>query len=134
MDKNKMKRLNNTSVAKNETTNVKDQYILHIFFVLQGKSMGELEVVLHVAHCVLTISELFHGGRAIMKCLNAYELDFKNMAGFVSDNAIYMVYNDILQGFLQNSVHLTCKPHILALVSNIWPNNLTVCCENVVHK
>lgn len=113
------------SVVTDESTNAKDQYVLHILFVLQGLSNTfELKVIL--ADTVNLHSVNYSSvAQGVVKCLNAFEVNFNNVTGFVSDNASYMIkaYNDILRGLLPNSVHLTCNAHIIALASNIWANN-----------
>ncbi|MGH0165452.1 UNVERIFIED_CONTAM: hypothetical protein FKN15_049449 [Acipenser sinensis] len=44
--------------------------------------------------------------QGVVKCLTAFEVNFNNVTGYVSDNASYMikVYNDLK--FLQNNINL----------------------------
>uniref|UniRef100_H3AEY0 DUF659 domain-containing protein n=1 Tax=Latimeria chalumnae TaxID=7897 RepID=H3AEY0_LATCH len=100
-------------------------------FVLQGlngedTSDPELKAVLAdtmYLHAVNynTISQ------AIVNCLNMIGVDFNNISAFISDNATYMskAYNQVLQGLLPNSVHLTCNAHIVVLASDIWRANFS---------
>uniref|UniRef100_H2ZYU1 HAT C-terminal dimerisation domain-containing protein n=1 Tax=Latimeria chalumnae TaxID=7897 RepID=H2ZYU1_LATCH len=119
-----IKRSGCLSVVTDVSTDSQDQYVLHILFCKAYTSDSELKVVLAdtmYLHAVNynTISQ------TIVKCLKKFGVDFNNISTFISDNATYMskAYNQVLQGLLLNSVHLTCNAHIVALASDIWRAN-----------
>uniref|UniRef100_H3B044 HAT C-terminal dimerisation domain-containing protein n=1 Tax=Latimeria chalumnae TaxID=7897 RepID=H3B044_LATCH len=111
-------------VVTDELNDSQDQYVLHICLNGEDTSDSELKVVpadtmyLHAVN-YNTISQ------AIVKCLNKFGVDLSNISAFISDNATYMskAYNQVLQGLLPNSVHLTWNGHIVALASDIWRAN-----------
>uniref|UniRef100_H2ZRR4 HAT C-terminal dimerisation domain-containing protein n=1 Tax=Latimeria chalumnae TaxID=7897 RepID=H2ZRR4_LATCH len=117
------------SVAMDDLTDAQDQYVLHILFVLKGlngedASDSELKAVLADTMYLQAVNYNTIS-QAIVKCLNTFGVDFDGMSAFISDNASYIskAYNQVLQGLLPNSVHLTCNAHIVALASDIWRTN-----------
>uniref|UniRef100_H3AWM1 HAT C-terminal dimerisation domain-containing protein n=1 Tax=Latimeria chalumnae TaxID=7897 RepID=H3AWM1_LATCH len=109
------------SVVTNESTDAQDQYVLHILFVLKDTSDSELKAVLADAMYLQAV-KYNTISQAIVKCLNTFGVVFNNTSAFISDNASYMskAYNQVLQGLLPKSVHLTCNAHIVALASDKW--------------
>uniref|UniRef100_H3AFC8 HAT C-terminal dimerisation domain-containing protein n=1 Tax=Latimeria chalumnae TaxID=7897 RepID=H3AFC8_LATCH len=127
--KQEIMELVNLSVVTDESTDAQDQYVLHILFVLQGlndedASDSEMKTILTDTMYLQTVNYTTIS-QAIVKCLNNFGVDFNNIIAFISDNATYVskAYNQVLQGLLSNSVHLTCNAHIVALVSDIWRTN-----------
>uniref|UniRef100_H3AX10 DUF659 domain-containing protein n=1 Tax=Latimeria chalumnae TaxID=7897 RepID=H3AX10_LATCH len=125
--KEMLKQSGSLSVVTDESTDAQDQYVLHVLFVLQGlngETDSELKAVL--ADTVYLQAVNYNTvAQAVVKCLNTFEVDFDDVSAFISDNASYMskAYNQVLQGLLPNSVHLTCNAHIVALASDIWRTN-----------
>uniref|UniRef100_H3ANF7 HAT C-terminal dimerisation domain-containing protein n=1 Tax=Latimeria chalumnae TaxID=7897 RepID=H3ANF7_LATCH len=120
--KQEIMELVNLSVVTDESTDAQDQYVLHILFVLQGlndedASDSKLKAVLAD---IMYLQAVNYNtiSQAIVKCLNNVGVDFNNISAFISDSATYMskAYNQVLQGLLSNSVHLTCNAHIVALL------------------
>uniref|UniRef100_H3ANF8 HAT C-terminal dimerisation domain-containing protein n=1 Tax=Latimeria chalumnae TaxID=7897 RepID=H3ANF8_LATCH len=129
--KQEIMELVNLSVVTDESTDAQDQYVLHILFVLQGlndedASDSKLKAVLAD---IMYLQAVNYNtiSQAIVKCLNNVGVDFNNISAFISDSATYMskAYNQVLQGLLSNSVHLTCNAHIVALL-DIWRTSFRV--------
>uniref|UniRef100_H2ZXY2 HAT C-terminal dimerisation domain-containing protein n=1 Tax=Latimeria chalumnae TaxID=7897 RepID=H2ZXY2_LATCH len=123
-----IKRSGCLSVVTDKSTDSQDQYVLHILFVLQGlngedASDSKLKAVLADTMYLQAVNYNTIS-QAIVKCLNM-PVDFNNISAFISDNATYMskTYNQVLQGLLPNSVHLTCNAHMVVLANDIWRSN-----------
>ena len=65
--------------------------------------------------------------QAVIRSLNAFNVNLDDVLAFVSDNARYMIkaFNDVLSGLMPNANHVCCFTHILSLVLEIWPTVFT---------
>uniref|UniRef100_H3B305 HAT C-terminal dimerisation domain-containing protein n=1 Tax=Latimeria chalumnae TaxID=7897 RepID=H3B305_LATCH len=120
-----IKRSGYLSVVTDKSTDSQDQYVLHILFVLQSLNGEDASDSVILANTMYLHAVNYNTiSQAIAKCLNKFGVDFNNST-FISDNATYMskAYDQVLQGLLSNSVHLTCNAHIVALASDIWRSN-----------
>lgn len=110
------------AVIFDETPDVEGRCILNILIApLEKDESGR--ILAYLADTVF-LDQCNHStvSMAVVKCLQEYNIDNKDVIVFNTDNAAYMkkAYTAALKSLFPNSVHITCMAHIMNLVGGAF--------------
>ena len=108
-------------VIIDETSDDEGRYVVNVMFTVVGITSEHCKLKSYLASTYFEKKSVDHQkvSQLVIRTINDYKIDFRDVIGFCSDNVAYMIkaFREVLKPLLPNCVHLSCVAQIIHLVT-----------------